>query len=165
EDGSTAVPLERSVETLAGLTAIDVELTFRGELEPWARKGERELALPSYNAPVARLEWELRLPPTFHGEREIFTNKRQCTRCHEGDVGIDQKSHDVGTRGEFDPPDEEYYTPKLVELWRTAPFLHDDRAATLRDVFTVHDAAGKHGKASLLTPAELDDLVEYLRSR
>ncbi|MCB9759791.1 MAG: hypothetical protein H6739_08100 [Alphaproteobacteria bacterium] len=69
-DGTTAVPLERSVETLAGLTALDVELTFVGEGPVWARKGERELVLPVFDAPVARLEWEVRLPPGYTAKRE-----------------------------------------------------------------------------------------------
>lgn len=70
EDGAMAVPLERSVETLSGLTTLDVELTFVGQREAWRerRKSHRSLALPSFDAPVAHLEWELRLPPGFEGE-------------------------------------------------------------------------------------------------
>ena len=58
-----------------------------------------------------------------------------------------------------------FYTPKLVELYRTAPYLHDGRAATLMDVFTRHGSEKRHGKASLLNKEELEDLVEYLKSR
>jgi DNA-binding beta-propeller fold protein YncE len=97
--------------------------------------------------------------------KELFDKKAGCARCHSGTLGTDLKAHHVGTRGEFDRPEDKFYTPKLVELYRTAPFLHDGRAATLLDVFTVHDPEGLHGKASELGPEELEDLVEYLKSR
>ncbi|MCB9791403.1 MAG: hypothetical protein H6741_01635 [Alphaproteobacteria bacterium] len=113
DDGSTAVPLERSVETLAGLTAIDVELTFRGELDPWTRRGERELALPAYNAPVARLEWELRLPPTFRGEREAGT----ATPLSGQDSGVSLYTYSGPLRRGKDeaPPEELEYKNERKE--------------------------------------------------
>lgn len=66
----TAVPLERSIETLAGLTQLDVDLVFIAEDEAWERKGERGFSLPAFDAPVAVLEWELRLPPGYRAEVE-----------------------------------------------------------------------------------------------
>ena len=44
-----------------------------------------------------------------------------------------------------------------------APYLHDGRAATLEEIFTKHNLSGLHGQAADLSPAELADLVEYLR--
>lgn len=70
DDGQMNVPLERSVETLAGLTAIAVELTFLGDEQAWDSKGERAHVLPAFDAPVARLEWELRLPPGYKATAE-----------------------------------------------------------------------------------------------
>lgn len=67
-DGALAVPLERSVETLSGLTTLDVELTFLMEGAPWEQKGEQRLTLPGIDADVARVEWELRLPPGYEAE-------------------------------------------------------------------------------------------------
>jgi len=57
-----------------------------------------------------------------------------------------------------------YDTPSLIEVYRTAPYLHDGRAATLKDVLTKHNKLGGHGKVKGLNPSEIDDLVEYLRS-
>ena len=70
DDGRMNVPLERSVETLAGLTAIAVELTFLGDEQAWEKRGERAHQLPAFDAPVARLEWELRLPPGYKATAE-----------------------------------------------------------------------------------------------
>lgn len=58
----------------------------------------------------------------------------------------------------------EYDVPTLVELWRTPPYLHNGRAATLREVLVDHNAADKHGDVSSLQPTEIDDLVAYLLS-
>ena len=56
------------------------------------------------------------------------------------------------------------YTPALIEVWRTAPYLHDGSAATMHDVVTSSNRNDKHGVTSHLKPAEVDDLVAYLLS-
>ena len=55
-------------------------------------------------------------------------------------------------------------TPTVVEVRRTAPYLHDGRAPSLRSVLTEHNPGDRHGKTSTLTKQELDDLVEFLFS-
>jgi hypothetical protein len=71
------------------------------------------------------------------------------------------KAHDVGTKDILDP-DGMYYTPTLLEMWRTAPYLHDGSAATLREVLTTHNVDDRHGKTSHLTSRQLDQLEAYL---
>lgn len=97
--------------------------------------------------------------------KALFEEEADCAGCHPGELGTDMKAHDVGTRGEFDRPDDVFYTPKLVELYRTAPFLHDARSATLMDVLKRDNPKNEHGNTAGLTPQELEDLVEYLKSR
>lgn len=95
--------------------------------------------------------------------KQIFEGKAACAVCHDGPWLTDCKQHDVGTRVPQDP-DGRYDTPSLVECYRTAPYLHDGRAATLREVFTKFNPDDRHGRTSQLTPAELDDLIAYLNS-
>ena len=57
-----------------------------------------------------------------------------------------------------------YDTPTLLAVYRNGPYLHDGRAKTLRDVLTTANPADKHGKTSHLTPAEIDDLLAFLKS-
>jgi mono/diheme cytochrome c family protein len=104
------------------------------------------------------------LSTTAKQGKDLFHGKAKCVRCHKGTIRTDLKAHDVGTRGEFDRPDDVFYTPKLIELFRTAPFLHDGRAATLREVLTKYNPQGLHGMVSELSPPELDSLIEYLNS-
>ena len=79
----------------------------------------------------------------------------------------DRQRHDVGTLkpssgGRLGGPLDGIDTPTLRGLWATAPYLHDGSAATLRDVLTTANPAGRHGNLSPLTPAQIDQLVEYL---
>ncbi|MFV2070468.1 MAG: hypothetical protein ACC645_26170 [Pirellulales bacterium] len=55
-------------------------------------------------------------------------------------------------------------TPTLRECYRTAPYLHDGRVATLREIFTNHNPHNLHGLTGNLSQDELDELVAYLRS-
>lgn len=86
-----------------------------------------------------------------------------CAACHPEPLFTDRRMHDVGTRGVF-PWEDRFDTPTLHELWRTAPYLHDGRAATLEDVFTRWNRGDRHGRTSHLTDPQLEALVEYLES-
>ena len=93
----------------------------------------------------------------------VFT-KAACDTCHSGRYYTDLKPYDVGTKGLKDEPSEtgQYITSPLGELWRTAPYLHDGSAATLKDVLTTKNTGDKHGKTSGLSSSDIDDLVQYL---
>lgn len=98
------------------------------------------------------------------GEKVFRSKETACAQCHPGPLFTDLRSYDVGTLGRFDKPGDVFDTPTLVELWRTAPYLHDGSAATVRDVLTTANAGDKHGKTSHLTADQLNDLIEYLLS-
>jgi YVTN family beta-propeller protein len=83
-----------------------------------------------------------------------------CASCHPSGKFTDLKSYDVGTAGDGKPLD----TPTLVEVWRTAPYLHDGSAASMRDLLTTKNARDKHGKTSHLTPQQIEDLAQYVLS-
>ena len=87
-----------------------------------------------------------------------------CATCHPPGLFTDQRPYDVGTRGRYDKATDLFDTPTLIELWRTAPYLHDGSALTLRDVFAAHNPDDRHGKTSNLSPQELDELCAYLQS-
>ena len=86
-----------------------------------------------------------------------------CTKCHPPPLFTDLKMYDVGTRGPFDHASF-FDTPTLIELWRTAPYLHDGSAATLRELLTTRNKENKHGKTSHLKYRQISDLIEYLLS-
>lgn len=94
--------------------------------------------------------------------KEVF-ERAACSQCHLGPYFADQHLHELGLAKGLDtgkPVD----TPTLIEVWRTAPYLHDGRAATMRDVLTVHNPEDRHGKTAELTEQELEDLIAYVLS-
>lgn len=86
-----------------------------------------------------------------------------CAVCHPAPLFSDLRTYDVGTRSQYDT-DNEFDTPTLVEMFRTAPYLHDGGAVTMREVLKERNAKDQHGKTSQLSDRELDDLAEYVLS-
>lgn len=93
----------------------------------------------------------------------IFEGKGKCVQCHRPPVFDDAAGHDVGTRVEGDVKSL-FDTPSLRGVARTAPYLHHGQAETLEEVLTKYNPQHRHGAAHELTPAELADLVAYLKS-
>ena len=102
-------------------------------------------------------------PAAERGKKIFHDTKTGCSKCHPSPLFTDMRTYDVGTRGEFDRRSE-FDTPTLAELWRTAPYLHDGSAVTLRDVLTKSNRKDLHGKTSHLKKKQFDDLVAYLLS-
>jgi YVTN family beta-propeller protein len=94
--------------------------------------------------------------------KKIF-EKANCASCHKGPLYTDLKQHDVSTGQDLDK-DRKFDTPTLVEVWRTAPYLYDGRAATMKDMLTIHNPGDKHGVTSNLTDNEIKDLAEFILS-
>jgi len=88
--------------------------------------------------------------------RKVF-EQLKCDKCHSGPYYTDMKMHRIGEDIEFE---KGWDTPTLREVWRTAPYLFDGRAATMEDVFKEH----KHGIDKKLSKSELEELVEYVNS-
>lgn len=88
----------------------------------------------------------------------------RCMYCHSGEKGTNQKSFDVGTKKATDNSGL-LDTPQLTNIAITAPYLHDGSAATLEQIWTVFNPQDKHGRTNDLTKDELNDLIEYLRTR
>ena len=96
--------------------------------------------------------------------------KAQCQECHTGTTLTNNKQADVGTfvldgdeRDNAAVRQRGLNTPSLLGVARSAPYLHDGSAATLKDRLLKTRFTNQHGKTAQLTDAELDDLVEYLR--
>ncbi|MCA9057991.1 MAG: beta-propeller fold lactonase family protein [Planctomycetaceae bacterium] len=107
--------------------------------------------------------------------QQLFQSERTgCAKCHSGpwysDSGTRENDqflmHDVGT-GNDDASElmgPKYDTPTLLGVYRSAPYLHHGRAATLRDVLTTQNKDDRHGTTSTLNNQEIDDLVEFLKA-
>jgi YVTN family beta-propeller protein len=87
----------------------------------------------------------------------------RCTTCHAPPLYTNKLRTNVGTPGAgFE--DGMFDTPHLLGVGDTAPYLHDGRARTLEEIWTVHSPKDTHGVVNDLTKEQLNDLVEFLKS-
>lgn len=123
-----------------------------------------QLALPAPTPPDGSFD-----PLAAQRGQALFTGKADCARCHvpplytepgwnmhtPAEIGIDDFQANRA-------PDKHYRTSPLKGLWahQKGGFYHDGRFSTLLDVVNHYDAFLVLG----LTPAEKNDLVEYLKS-
>ncbi len=116
-----------------------------------------------------------KLTPAQERGREIFyrtvdnfgkpiplTNR--CYFCHSGPLGTDRKKFDVGTKDPYDSSGLFKTTP-LTNIALTAPYLHNGKAATLEEIWTLYNPHDQHGRTNDLTKDQLNDLIQYLRTR
>ncbi|MFI3281949.1 MAG: YVTN family beta-propeller repeat-containing protein, partial [Rikenellaceae bacterium] len=96
------------------------------------------------------------LSPLAEQGRKVF-NKLKCNECHSGPYYTDMKMYVIGDDVEFEAG---WDTPTLREVWRTAPYLFDGRAATMQEVFSVH----KHGINGKISAKDVEALSEYVLS-
>lgn len=87
----------------------------------------------------------------------------RCITCHQPPNFTDRKMHDVGTATDKDTHPE-FLTPNMNNIYESAPYLHDGRAQTLEELWTLYNDDDLHGIANDMTKDQLNDLVEYLRS-
>jgi len=100
------------------------------------------------------------LSPAAARGKLLFEAKAGCVSCHTGErAGGTGLKATVGTNAD----DVLLDVPHLIGVHDTAPYLHDGRARTLEEVFGRHNRQARHGKAHQLTPAELSDVLRYLR--
>ena len=100
-------------------------------------------------------------PAAVRGQK-VFAAKA-CANCHGGPNFASPVVVNAGLE-EADDVYPGYNPPTLRGIYDRAPFLHDGRAATLEDVLTHwHRPSALTGQPDC-TPAELADLVAYLRS-
>ena len=127
---------------------------------------------------------EMALSANAQNGFRVFVGKGQCLRCHFGfnftderfhNLGVDwDKEHiDVGRFGVTKKPRDlgAFKTPTLREVARTAPYMHDGRFATLRQVVEFYNQGGIPNphldpviKPLNLTDPEKEDLVKFLHA-
>ena len=86
-----------------------------------------------------------------------------CIRCHPAPLFTDLNRYELGTtrgRDEGLPVD----VPSLIEVWRTAPYMHDGRAATMHDVLNSVGHTEILKQTEKLSVKEINDLIEYILS-
>ncbi|MBI3449292.1 MAG: hypothetical protein HY049_10305 [Acidobacteria bacterium] len=93
----------------------------------------------------------------------LIAERNRCLTCHLPPLYTNHKIEDVGSAGAYDSA-RGFDTPQLIDLWMTAPYLHDGRAQSLEEIWTVYNPDDTHGYTSDLGKSGLNDLIDYLRT-
>ena len=94
---------------------------------------------------------------------EPIPENSRCITCHPPPLYTNRQFSDVSTLADTDDP-MMFDTPHLTNLFTSAPYLHDGRAKTLEEIWTVYGGDDQHGRVNDLTKPELNDLINYLKS-
>jgi cytochrome c5 len=105
--------------------------------------------------------------------QQLFEGVATCSTCHSGPELSDGNTrlHPVSdAMGEPEPPGvpsyasrsatKQYRTSPLRGIWQHPPYFHNGTAATLDDVVNTYNSRRSLG----LSPAQVGDLVQYLKS-
>jgi cytochrome c peroxidase len=94
-----------------------------------------------------------------------------CSTCHAGTAFTNNQFANVGTLNLSGPVPDQPATlpnglnvPSLLNVGRSAPYLHDGSAASLQDRLLRDQAANQHGLTGGLSASDVDDLVSYLQT-
>ena len=93
---------------------------------------------------------------------EIPENNR-CITCHPAPYYTNLLPADVSTLAASDDSIL-FDTPHLNNIYASPPYLHDGRAKTLEEIWTIYGQDDKHGLVGDMTKDQLNDLIEYLKS-
>jgi cytochrome c peroxidase len=114
----------------------------------------------------------------------LFNGKGNCVTCHAGFNFTDESYHNLGVGMDATTPDLGRYavtkqdvdrgafkTPTLRNVTQTAPYMHDGKEKTLRDVIVFYNQGGranpwlsKERRPLALSDAEIAELVVFLEA-
>jgi YVTN family beta-propeller protein len=146
-------------ETFDDLTLTDL-VTYVLSLPPKPNRWK----LPGYELTPAQERGKVIFERSVDNFGKPIPLTNRCNYCHSGPKGTDQKSFDVGTKKPTDDSGR-FDTPQLLNIAITGPYLHDGSAATLEEIWTIYNPHDQHGRTNDLTKDELNDLIDYLRTR
>ena len=100
---------------------------------------------------------------TMTNDGRLIPMDNRCSTCHYPPLYTDRRIHDVGTKL---PLDEHglFDTPQLLNVYNSAPYLHNGIAETMEEIWTRFNPNDQHGVTNDMTKDQLNDLVEYLRT-
>lgn len=93
----------------------------------------------------------------------VIPENSRCITCHPPPFYTNLKLADVGTLAKTDDS-LLFDTPHLNNIYASSPYLHDGRAQTLEEIWTIYGTDDKHGYVNYMTKIQLNDLVDYLKS-
>jgi cytochrome c peroxidase len=138
-----------------------VLFAVRPEEDAWAM----DAYLQSLQAVPSPYLVDGRLTPAAERGKELFFSPALgCAECHPPPYYTDKRTHSVGSTGKYDKPGDQFNTPRLTEVWRTAPYMHDGHYLTLPEVFSKGQHGLRGGNRPKLSAKDIEDLAEFVNT-
>jgi YVTN family beta-propeller protein len=118
---------------------------------------------PTGELTAAQLRGKKIFERTVDTKGRTIPPKGRCITCHPAPYYTNKLLEDVGTIAATDDSIK-FDTPFLNNIWSSPPYLHDGRAATLEEIWTLYGRTDNHGVINDLSKIQLNDLIEYLKS-
>jgi len=144
--------------------------------EPFPKQELKDLTTFIQSLPPPRLarQAQAKLTPAEERGRAIFYAtktptgaeipvSKRCVTCHPPPLYTVRLPFDVGTKGPYDSSGV-FDAPHLLGIADTAPYLHDGRAQTLEELWTLYNTNDMHGVSTYMNKIQLNDLVEFLKT-
>jgi DNA-binding beta-propeller fold protein YncE len=144
--------------------------------EPFPPEQLRDLTtfIQSLPPPRAMRNKEEKLTPSEERGRAIFFATKtpngmeipvasRCVTCHPPPLYSVRLPFNVGSKGPLDTSDS-FDAPHLLGVADSAPYLHDGRAQTLEELWTVYNTNDVHGVSSYMNKIQLNDLIQFLKT-
>jgi YVTN family beta-propeller protein len=96
------------------------------------------------------------------GKKLFFSDKVGCAECHPAPLYTDLKRHDISSKSPCDRR-RAFDTPTLIEVWRTAPYLHDGRYGTIKELITRREHCRQQSEVAL-SERQVHDLIAFVLS-
>jgi YVTN family beta-propeller protein len=95
----------------------------------------------------------------------LIPEEKRCDYCHSYPYFTSRENFNVGTSSWLDTgAHDSFDVPHLNNIYATPPYLHDGRASTLDEIWTIYNPKDKHGLTNDLTKDQLNDLIEFLKT-
>jgi cytochrome c peroxidase len=159
------------VPTLEAMALNTVEGHFKeSERDTEDERARAVAALVAYlqtlKAPTTAFDLGTMSAAAKRGE-ELFQGKGGCIGCHGGPLFTDNSLNQIERVPDSDQGNPEqpgaFNTPTLRDVANTAPYMHDGRIKTLRDVVEFYDNDSTVAPLDL-TEQEVSDIVAYLEA-
>jgi cytochrome c peroxidase len=144
--------------------------------EPFPAQELRDLTafIQSLPPPRAARNEERKLTPSEERGRAIFFATKtpsgteiavsnRCVTCHPPPLYTVRLPFKVGSQGPYDSSGA-FDAPHLLGVADSAPYLHDGRARTLEELWTIYNTNDLHGVSSYMNKIQLNDLIEFLKT-
>jgi YVTN family beta-propeller protein len=99
----------------------------------------------------------------YDNSGNIIPPDHRCIICHTPPYYTSRELSNVGTASLIDTH-ETFDVPHLNNIYATSPYLHDGRASSLEEIWTIYNPNDTHGLTNDLTKDQLNDLIEYLKT-